>query len=81
MQAEGPHSAAAFTELQERTRQLQGRGAAAAARLEQQRQQVAEAAAAAKVGGTMWSGVVGHSAQQALVPQERASDAVEIGCC
>lgn len=49
LQGEGPHTAAAFSKLQERTRQLQERGAAATARLEQQRQQVADVAAAAKV--------------------------------
>jgi hypothetical protein len=45
---EGPHTAAAFAKLQQRTRQLQQRAAGAAARLEQQRQQLAEVSAAAK---------------------------------
>lgn len=49
--AEGPHTAAAFAKLQQRTQALQQRAAAATAKLEQQRQQVAEASAAAKVRG------------------------------
>lgn len=45
---EGPHTAAAFAKLQQRTQGLQQRAAGAAARLEQQRQQLAEVSAAAK---------------------------------
>ena len=45
---EGPHIAAAFAKLQQRTQQVQQRAAGAAARLAQQRQQLAEVSAAAK---------------------------------
>ena len=48
---DGTSGAAAFCQLQQRTRKVQAAAAAAAARLEQQRQQVAEMVAAAKVRG------------------------------
>ena len=46
--AQGPHTQAAFAQLQQRTADLQHRVAAATRRLEQQRQQVGEAAAATR---------------------------------
>lgn len=48
VQGEGLHSAATFAKLQQRTAELQQRGAAATAKLEEQRQRVADVAAAAK---------------------------------